>query len=132
VPKASGTASRLLLEAEGYRQRVIANAEGEAARFKSILTEYSRAPGVTRERLYLEAMQQVYSSTSKVMVDQKSGSNLLVLPLDKIIQMSAAGALPAEGSEKTPLNADIAPGVPAPADARSRETFRSREREGRQ
>jgi membrane protease subunit HflK len=129
VPKASGTASRLMAEAEGYRQRVVANAEGEAARFKSILTEYSRAPGVTRERMYLEAMQQLYSSTTKVMLDQRSGSNLLVLPLDKLLQMSAAGALPAESVDKAA--AEPPAGATASADARSRETFRSREREGR-
>jgi membrane protease subunit HflK len=128
VPKASGTASRLLAEAEGYQQRVVANAEGEAARFQSILTEYSRAPGVTRERMYLDAMQQLYSSTTKVMLDQRSGSNLLVLPLDKLLQMSAAGVLPAEAAEKAPADQ---PAGAAATDARSRETFRSREREGR-
>jgi membrane protease subunit HflK len=132
VPKASGTASRLMAEAEGYRQRVVANAEGEAARFKSVLTEYSRAPGVTRERMYLDAMQQLYSSTTKLMIDQRSSSNLLVLPLDKVLQMSAAGALPAEGAEKAPANADMPAGAAPSTDARSRETFRSRDREGRQ
>jgi membrane protease subunit HflK len=130
VPKASGTASRLVQEAEGYRQRVIANAEGEASRFKSILVEYSRAPAVTRERLYLEAMQQVYSSTTKVMVDQKAGGSLLMLPLEKIIQMSAAGAVPAEGGEKAPAT-EVAPTAPPASDARTRDTFRSREREAR-
>ena len=92
VPKARGTAARLTQESEGYRQRVIANAEGEASRFRQIMTEYNRAPAVTRQRLYLEAMQQVYTNTTKILVDQKAGSNLLFLPLDKILQMSAAGA----------------------------------------
>jgi membrane protease subunit HflK len=110
---------------------VVANAEGEAARFKAILTEYSRAPGVTRERMYLDAMQQLYSSTTKVMLDQRSGSNLLVLPLDKLLQMSAAGALQADAAEKAPAAADVPAGAGTSADPRSRETFRSREREGR-
>jgi membrane protease subunit HflK len=130
VPKAKGAASRLSQEAQGYRQRVIANAEGEASRFKQILTEYSRAPGVTRERLYLEAMQQVYASTSKVLVDQKAGS-MLFLPLDRILQMSASGTLPpAEPAEKPA--GEVQPSLPSPAsDARSRDAFRSRDREGR-
>jgi membrane protease subunit HflK len=130
VPKASGTASRLVQEAEGYRQRVVANAEGEASRFKSILAEYSRAPAVTRERLYLEAMQQVYSSTSKVMVDQKAGGSLLLLPLEKILQMSAAGAAPTDGNDK-PAATDVSPAAPPAGDTRARDNFRSREREAR-
>jgi len=130
VPKASGTASRLVQEAEGYRQRVVANAEGEAARFKSILAEYSRAPAVTRERLYLEAMQQVYSSTTKVMVDQKAGGSLLLMPLEKILQMSATGAGSTEGSDKAPAT-DVSPAAPPSGDTRARDNFRSREREAR-
>src|SRR6476660_6620260 len=93
VPKARGTASRLMQESEGYKQRIIATAEGEASRFRQIATEYSRAPGVTRERMYLDTMQQILSSTSKVIVDQKSGNNLLFLPLDKLLQLSATGAI---------------------------------------
>jgi membrane protease subunit HflK len=129
VPKARGTASRLKQEAEGYRQSVIANAEGEAARFRQVQVEYARAPAVTRERLYLETMQQVYSSATKVYVDQKSGGSLLLLPLDKILQTSASGAAPAaELAQQPPADA----GVPAAAaDPRSRDAFRSREREGR-
>jgi membrane protease subunit HflK len=130
VPKASGTASRLVQEAEGYRQRVIANAEGEAARFKSILVEYSRAPAVTRQRLYLEAMQQIYSSTSKVMVDQRTGGSLLLLPLEKILQMSATGTAPMESGEK-PAASDVSPAAPSAGDTRARDNFRSREREAR-
>jgi membrane protease subunit HflK len=128
VPKARGTASRLTEEANGYRQRVIAYAEGEASRFRQILTEYTRAPAVTRERMYLETVQQIMTSTSKVMIDAKSGGNILFLPLDKILQLSAAGAADAMASAK-----------PAPADAplpeasgRSRESLRARDRESRQ
>lgn len=90
IPKAKGTAARLLEEAEGYKQRMIATAEGDASRFKQLNTEYAKAPEVTRQRLYLETMQQIYANTSKVMVDAKGQGNLLYLPLDKI--MGAVGA----------------------------------------
>ncbi|HEX6720065.1 MAG TPA: FtsH protease activity modulator HflK, partial [Burkholderiaceae bacterium] len=92
VPKARGTAARLREEAEGYRQRVIAQADGDAQRFRSVLTEYQRAPAVTRDRLYLETMQQVYANVSKVMIDSRIGSNLLYLPLDRLLQQSGAVA----------------------------------------
>jgi len=128
VPKARGTASRLFEEANGYGQRVLANAEGEAARFKSILVEYNKAPAVTRERMYLDMMQQILSSTSKIMIDAKAGSNLLYLPLDKIIQMSGTAALPEAPAAARPPQSEVAtPEV----GARSRETLRPREREGR-
>jgi membrane protease subunit HflK len=130
VPKASGTASRLLQEAEGYKQRVIANAEGEAARFSQVQTEYQRAPAVTRERMYLETMQQVYGNASKVYVDQKAGGNLLFLPLDKILQQTQ-GAAP--GGESTPpaASAEAQPPAASAVDPRSRDSFRSRDREAR-
>ncbi len=95
IPRARGTASRLMQESEGYRQSVIANAEGEASRFKQVLVEYNKAPEVMRNRMYIETMQQVMSSTSKVMVDSRNGNNLLYLPLDKLMQ--AAGAVNASG-----------------------------------
>jgi membrane protease subunit HflK len=130
VPKARGTAARLLEEAEGYRQRVIANAEGEAARFKSIVSEYNKAPAVTRDRLYLDTMQQVLSSTSKILVDAKAGSQMLYLPLDKIIQMSGGSTLPdTQAPSRAPTQVESAP--PAESGARSRDTLRNREREGR-
>src|SRR5262245_23567532 len=125
IPKAKGMASRLQAEAEGYRQRVIEQAEGDAARFRQIVAEYNKAPQVTRDRLYIEAMQQVLTNTTKVVVDQKGGNNLLYLPLDKIIQMS--GAAPAESMAKP----EATP-APEPSTARSREAFRSRDREPRQ
>ncbi|MEO8040936.1 MAG: FtsH protease activity modulator HflK [Betaproteobacteria bacterium] len=137
VPKAEGTAARLREEADGYRQRVIATSEGEASRFKQILTEYSKAPGVTRDRLYLDMMQQVLSNTSKVFIDQKAGSNLLYLPLDKIIQATGAGGIAGvieQGAAK-PQTSGEQPGSPQqssePTVARSRDAFRSREREAR-
>lgn len=87
VPRARGVAARLLQEAEGYRQKVIANAQGEASRFSQVLTEYQKAPVVTRQRLYLDSMEQVMTRSAKVVVDQKGGNNLLYLPLDKLQQM---------------------------------------------
>ncbi len=89
VPRARGAASRLTEEAEGYRARIVAQAEGDSQRFRSVLTEYQKAPQVTRERMYVDAMQEIYSNVTKVLVDSKSGSNLLYLPLDKIMQMTA-------------------------------------------
>src|SRR6059058_3056477 len=74
IPRARGGASRLQQESEGYKQRVIANAEGDGSRFRQVLTEYNKAPGVTRDRLYLDMMQQVLSGTSKVLIDQKNGN----------------------------------------------------------
>ncbi|HEX9179046.1 MAG TPA: FtsH protease activity modulator HflK [Burkholderiales bacterium] len=127
IPKARGTASRLMQEAEGHRQRVVANAEGEAARFKQLLPEYAKAPGVTRERLYLDTMQQVLSSTSKVVAESKQGGNILFLPLDKILQMTGAQPGAEAATPVKPANQEPAP----EGGQRSREAFRSRERETR-
>jgi membrane protease subunit HflK len=90
IPQARGAAFRLLQDAEAYRSMVVENATGNAARFNQVVTEYAKAPGVTRDRMYIDTMQQIFSSTSKVMVDAKSGSNLLYLPLDKLIAQVAA------------------------------------------
>ncbi len=95
VPKAKGAAARLMQEADGYKQSVIANAEGDASRFKQILVEYEKAPSVTRERMYIDMMQQILTSSSKVLIDQKAGNgNLLYLPLDKLIQSTNATPTP--------------------------------------
>jgi membrane protease subunit HflK len=130
IPKARGTAARLREEAEGYRSRVVAQAEGDAERFRSVLTEYQKAPQVTRDRLYIDTMAQVYANVSKVMVDSRSGSNLLYLPLDKLIAQSAGGAVPG-----VPMAAPEAPAAAAPTpvlpDARTRDGQRSRDRESR-
>ncbi len=132
IPKARGTASRLLEEAEGYRSRVVAQAEGDAQRFRSVLTEYQKAPAVTRDRLYIETMQQVYSNVTKVMVDSRSGSNLLYLPLDRLLQQSATAA-PAAGPGVTvvPPPSPIDPTGTQSVDIRSRDNARTRDREGR-
>jgi membrane protease subunit HflK len=103
VPKAEGSAARLREEAKGYAARVQAQAEGDASRFKQVFAEYSKAPEVTRNRMYIDAMQQVYSNTTKILVDSKSNGNLLYLPLDKLMQASS----PAGGSEP------VAPAAPA-------------------
>ena len=96
VPKARGAAARLMEESEAYRSRVTANAEGDASRFKQVLVEYQKAPGVTRDRLYLDTMQQIFANTTKVLVDAKGGNNLIYLPLDKLISQVAGG----DGSSK--------------------------------
>jgi membrane protease subunit HflK len=137
VPKAKGAAARLMQEADGYKQRVIANAEGDASRFKQILVEYEKAPAVTRERMYIDMMQQILSSSSKVLVDQKGGgNNLLYLPLDKLIQSTNPGADIQTAAGKSANNAEqVAPqpaAAPEPATPSGRDTLRGRDREARQ
>lgn len=130
IPRARGTASRLIEEANAYRERVVANAEGEASRFNQVFAEYSRAPEVTRERMYIETMQEVMSNTSKVMVDAKGNGNLLFLPLDKLMQQ--AGATPKAVAAAVPESQSAAAlGSNAPAlasDPRNRDLMRGRER----
>lgn len=130
VPRAVGTASRLKEEAEGYKARIVAQAQGDAQRFRSVLTEYQKAPQVTRDRLYLESMQEIYGNVTKVLVDSKQGSNLLYLPLDKIMQLTGedAPATLMQGPAPTPAPAAA---TTNPIDPRSRLNQRSRERETR-
>jgi membrane protease subunit HflK len=127
VPKARGLAARLTQEAEGYRTRVMETAQGDASRFRQVLVEYNKAPAVTRERLYLETMQQVFSNTTKVLVDSKSGNQLLYLPFDRLMQQAVvdSGAAPRAVTPTTPE-----PALPT-TDGRSRDNQRSRERETR-
>ena len=138
IPRAVGSASRLKEESEAYKAKIVAQAEGDAQRFRSVLTEYQKAPQVTRDRMYTDAMQQVYTNVTKVLVDSRQGSNLLYLPLDKIMQMSAQGDAAVNG--ETPLvpgsaSSSSVPAAPIsslpPLDARSRDSARSRERETR-
>ncbi|MDF5688768.1 protease modulator HflK, partial [Vibrio parahaemolyticus] len=84
LPKATGRAERLKKEAQGYNERVTNEALGQVAQFEKLLPEYQAAPGVTRDRLYIDAMEEVYSSTSKVLIDSESSGNLLYLPIDKL------------------------------------------------
>lgn len=88
VPEARGQAVARVQQAEAYREEVIANAEGEVVRFEKLLAEYKKAPKVTRDRLYLDAIQSVLSSSTKIMVDVEGGNNLLYLPLDKIMEQN--------------------------------------------
>ena len=131
VPRAVGAASRLKQEAEAYKSRVIAQAQGDAQRFKSVYAEYQKAPQVTRDRMYLDAMQEIYGNVTKVLVESKQGSSLLYLPLDKILKSAGAD---------TATHTAVAPAAAAPAsppvtiisnDARSRESSRTRDRETR-
>jgi membrane protease subunit HflK len=153
VPRAKGTAARLLEEAEGYRAKVIAMAEGDASRFKQIYVEYAKAPQVTRDRMYIDTMQQIYSNVTKVLVDTKSGNQLLYLPLDKLIQQatpnsdnnvplgsnalpSSNSAQPPSGSVTVPLT-PMAPSLnglnstpsPSPMPSDKRDSLRSRDRD---
>ncbi len=133
VPRAVGSASRLKEEADAYKSRVVSQAQGDAQRFRSVLTEYQKAPQVTRDRMYIDTMQQVYANATKVLIDSKQGSNLLYLPLDKIMQMSSQpspvgqevpqASTPAAVSGTTPLS--------SAADARPRDATRSRDRDTR-
>ncbi len=125
IPRARGDSARLREQAEGYKARVIATAEGDAQRFKSVLTEYQKAPQVTRDRLYIDAMQQVYTNVSKVMVDSKSGSNLLYLPLDKLLQQSGSGSVTVSAPQPTAVPEPQT--LPAANDPRSRDNQRSRD-----
>jgi membrane protease subunit HflK len=133
IPKASGAASRLMQESEAYRSRVVANAEGDASRFKQVLAEYQKAPAVTRDRMYLDTMQQIFTNTTKVMVDAKTGNNKIYLPLDKLIAQSAAEApKPAVTSPPpAPGAADPAAQTEGQRDSRSRDANDLRSREGR-
>jgi len=130
IPRARGMAARLIQEAEGYRSRVIQQAEGDASRFRQIVAEYSKAPQVTRDRLYIDAMQQIMTNTSKVLVDQKGSGNLLYLPLDKLMQMQSP--VPVAPTSESPSAMTKPAEAPASdSAARGRDTLRSRDREAR-
>lgn len=132
IPRASGTAARLIQESQGYKQSVIANAEGDASRFKQILVEYEKAPAVTRERMYIDMMQQVMGNVSKVMVDQKNGNSLLYLPLDKLVETSRGGVAAAEGLPSAAVAAPAtSQGNDNNAAQRARDSLLSRDREAR-
>ena len=130
VPRARGMASRLLQEANGYAAEVVQRAQGDASRFNEILVEYNKAPGVTRDRLYIDMMQSVLGNSSKVLVDQKNSGNLLNLPLDRLLQQSGASAAAqtATDASSTIRAAPPAPDATVTIDpARSRDSLRNRE-----
>ncbi len=152
LPRATSTAARLAKDADAYRTSVIALAEGDATRFKQVLAEYQKAPVVTRDRMYLETMQQIFTNTTKVMVDAKGGSSLIYLPIDKLLAQSlnnessgkgtvtistptqvpnssaTAASTPPAADASAPADANQATEAQRLRDARSRET---RDREGR-
>ena len=138
IPRAVGAASRLKEEADGYKARIVAQAQGDSQRFQAVFAEYEKAPQVTRDRMYIETMQQVYSNVTKVLVDSRSGSNLLYLPLDKILAGAGAGAgAGAAASPAEPASNAVSPSLPTTSpsnlstDSRVRDANRSRERESR-
>ncbi|WPB55085.1 FtsH protease activity modulator HflK [Xylophilus sp. GOD-11R] len=141
IPRAVGTASRLKEEADGYKARIVAQAQGDAQRFSAVLAEYQRAPQVTRDRMYLDTMQSIYANVTKVVVDSKQGSNLLYLPLDKLMQAQPAAAAAtgsaAEAAAAATMsgNASSAGSASPPpvysGDMRTRDNERSRDRESR-
>ena len=133
VPKARGIAARLIEEANGYKASVVSTAQGDAARFRQILAEYEKAPQVTRERMYLDTVQQILSSTTKIVVDQKGGNNLLYLPIDKIMQMSQQSAAPVtveapRASSSPDASSSATATIPEPLPTR-RDAMRSRDRD---
>lgn len=137
IPRAVGSASRLKEEADAYKARVVAQAQGDSQRFRSVFAEYQKAPQVMRDRMYLDTMQQIYSNVTKVIVDSKQGSNMLYLPLDKVLQMTgsqasgdAPAASPAAGTA-APVAPATATGATITPDPRSRDAARTRERDVR-
>lgn len=155
IPRAKGTAARLIQEAEGYKARVVATAEGDATRFKQVLVEYAKAPQVTRDRMYIDSMREMYNNVTKILVDTNKSNSLLYLPLDKIVaQVSAESAQAASsqtsssmgntptgsvtvggatgtnaGSSSSATSVPITPATNSSAD--KRDGLRSRDRESR-
>lgn len=113
IPRARGAAARLKEEAEAYKQKVIANAEGDASRFRQIVSEYQKAPVVTRDRMYLETMQQIFANTTKLMIDSRTGNNLLYLPLDKLISQTGTSGSDADVSRAVSSSGSYATGSSA-------------------
>ncbi len=124
LPKARGEAARQVADAEAYRDKVIAEAEGESNRFLAVLAEYEKAPEVTRERLYLDTVEEVMSGTNKVIMDVKEGSSLMYLPLDKLIEKGRVKTSATSSTFNNPLD-DITPS------SRSSSRDVSRDRRGR-
>lgn len=132
IPRAVGSASRLKEEADAYKARVVAQAQGDAQRFRSVYNEYQKAPQVTRDRMYLDTMQQIYTNVTKVLVDSRQGATLLNLPLEKILQMNASGEPTVTTAQPAaPAPASTPPAAGANSDPRSRDAARTRERDVR-
>lgn len=137
IPAAQGDAARLREDALAYKARIVNAAEGDSDRFKAIYAEYQKAPGVTRDRMYIDAMQDVYSHVTKVMVDTHGGTNLIQVPLDKLTQAAAANAAAAAAPSTADAGATatvtVLPVDPnsSNTDPRSRDNARSRDRDSR-
>jgi modulator of FtsH protease HflK len=133
IPKAQGSAARLREQAEGYKASVVATAQGDSQRFTQVLAEYQKAPSVTRDRMYIDAMKQIYSNVTKIMVDSKNNSNMLYLPIDKLIQQSSGTTASAASTETPSMPAPTStPAVVVPStDIRSRDGQRTRDRDAR-
>ena len=134
VPKARGTASRLIAEANGYKAAIENEAKGNASRFDQILTEYTRAPEVTRNRLFLETQEQIMSSVSKVIVDQKGSNSLLYLPLDKLINQKSSSDDEQDQTQASSQKDDSGTSTSNVINSiteRSRGAFKARERDTR-
>jgi membrane protease subunit HflK len=144
IPRANGDAARLREDALAYRTQVIDAAEGDSDRFRAVLAEYQKAPAVTRDRMYLDAMRDVYANVTKVVVDTRGGSNVIALPIDKLLQAGTLGAQSiapgTAGSQGGSPSGSAASAIATPldatnsstsSDARSRDNARSRDRDGR-
>ena len=123
IPRARGEAVRRQQDAEGYRARVVADAQGEAARFELLLTEYKKAPEVTRRRLYLESKEEIYGASNKILVDSDSGNNLLYLPVDKILEQRRSNTVTPAPRDSAPATV---PAAPAAGTSRDRTDLRTR------
>ena len=118
IPEARGEAQRQIEQANAYKEQVIAQAQGEASRFEQLFIEYEKAPEVTRQRMYIDAMQDVMTASSKIMIDVEGGNNMLYVPLDKILEQSgnSAGRLASGSSQELrDLANQLAPYLPAPS-----------------
>jgi membrane protease subunit HflK len=111
IPRARGAAARMMQESEGYKASVMARAEGDARRFSQIAREYAKAPQVTRDRMYIETLEEVFKNTTKVLIDQKGGNNLIYLPLDKLMEKAAARTGTAATAPAEPVEQNSESGV---------------------
>ena len=127
IPTARGNAQRQIEQASAYREEAVAKAQGDASRFKQLLTEYSKAPQVTRQRLYIESLQDVMTASSKIMIDVEGGNNMLYVPLDKILEQNSSplGSNRSRTSQEwRELANELAPYLPGPSNTNAVDTSR--------
>ena len=132
IPRAKGTAARLIEEAQGYKAKVIGTAEGDASRFKQVYVEYAKAPQVTKDRMYIDTMQQIFSNVSKVMVDVHAGTQLLYLPLDKLIQQNSSEGTSTSAQNSANVNTPVISGgsTTNPSTSSSQSSMSTEKRDG--